>query len=67
MNRKMTYAIATMIFTLALAAAPTKAQAAQDSFLNFGDGGGGNSGSHGVGGSKLTGWFTQFLDSIGIR
>ncbi len=67
MIRKLTFAIATLTFALALVATPTKAHAASNGFVNSGDGGGGDSGSHGVGGSKLTGWFTQFLDSIGIR
>jgi len=69
MNRKMTFAIATMIFTLALVATPAKAHASIDTFLTFNGGGEGNSGSSssGVGGSTLTGWFVQFLDSVGIR
>ncbi len=68
MNRKLTYVIATTIFALALAANPTKAHASFNSYLTI-DGGGGNSGSSssGVGGSTLTGWFVQFLDSIGVR
>jgi hypothetical protein len=69
MNRKLTYAIATSIFAVALVATPTKAHASIDSFLSIGGGGGSDSGSSssGVGGSRLTGWLTQFLDSIGIR
>ncbi len=67
MNRKLTYAITTMVFTLALVAAPTKAHASFENFLTIGDSGEGDSGSHGVGGSTLTGRFIQWLDSIGIR
>lgn len=69
MNRKLTYAIATLTFAVALAATPTKAHASFNSYLIFGSGGEGPSSlsSPGVGGSKLTGWFVQFLDSVGIR
>ena len=69
MNRKLTYAIATLTFAVALIATPTKAHAASNGYVNTegGGGGGGDEGSHGVGGSKLTGWFVQLLDSIGIR
>jgi len=67
MHRKMTYVIATLTFAPALFATPTKAHAANDAFVYTDGGGGGNEGSHGVGGFKLTGWSTQFLDSIGIR
>jgi hypothetical protein len=66
MKRKLVYAFATSIFALTLFAVPTRAHAAVDIFVPV-DGDGGNSGSSGVGGSTLTGWFVQLLDSIGIR
>jgi hypothetical protein len=69
MKLKPAYALATLIFAMALVAIPTNAHASFDSYLNI-DGGGGNDGGSsgaGVGGSKLTGWFVQLLDAIGIR
>jgi hypothetical protein len=57
MKHKPTYALATLIFAMALVAIPTKAHASFDSYLNI-DGGGGNDGGasgSGVGGSNLTG------------
>jgi hypothetical protein len=68
MNRKLTYAIATMIFTLALAATPTKAHASFDSFLNF-DGGGGNDGGSSSSSShqKTTSWWDGVLIYIGLE
>lgn len=69
MKHKLTYALATLIFTVALVATPTKAHAAFDSYLTIDGGGGNNGGSSGsgVGGSTLTGWFVQLLDAVGIR
>jgi hypothetical protein len=61
--------LATLIFAMALVATPTKAHASFQTYLTTDGDGGGNSGSSssGVGGSKLTGWFVQLLDAIGIR
>ena len=69
MKHKLTYALATLIFAVALVATPTKAHASFDSYLTI-DGGGGNDGGSsvsGVGNSTSTGWFVQLLDAIGIR
>jgi hypothetical protein len=69
MKRKLMYVCAASIFTLTVVVVPTKAHAAVEIYVPV-DGGGGNSGgsgSSGVGGSTLTGWFVQWLDSIGIR
>jgi hypothetical protein len=69
MKHKLTYALATLIFAVALVATPTKSHASFDSYLTV-DGGGGNDGGSsgsGVGGSTLTGWFVQLLGVIGIR
>jgi hypothetical protein len=60
------YALAVSIFALTVVSTPTKAHAAADTYLTF-VGDGGDSGSSGVGGSTLTGWFVQMLDAIGIR
>jgi hypothetical protein len=69
MKRKLMYAFAASIFALTLVGTPTKAHAAAEIFLTVDGGGGESGGSHssGVGGSTLTGWFVQLLDSIGIR
>jgi hypothetical protein len=69
MKRKLNYAIAASIFALALVGTPVRAHAAANTYLTVDGVGGdsGSSGSSGVGGSKLTGWLAQFLDSIGIR
>jgi hypothetical protein len=42
-NQKLTYALATLIFAVALVATPTKAHASFNSYLTI-DGGGGNDG-----------------------
>jgi hypothetical protein len=66
MKPKLTYALATLIFAVALVATATKAHASFNSYRTI-DGGGGNDGGSsgsGVGGFTLTGWL---LDAIGIR
>lgn len=69
MKRKLMYICAASIFALAVIGTPTKAHAGVeiDIPVNGGGGDSGGSGSSGVGGSTLTGWFVQWLDSIGIR
>jgi hypothetical protein len=51
-NQKLTYALATLIFAVALVATPTKAHASFNSYLTIDGGGGNDCGSTGSSGSS---------------